>query len=82
MVGLSLVGYWKETLFILKITLERDLTPSIGPGSGKVNRMVSLLSSKYAFFSGYLSTNMVKVLPFSPLKVLNLRSWKSMMWVH
>merc|ERR1719476_315567 len=82
MLGLSLVGYWYETLVIRKMTLDRDLTPSIGPGSGNVNRMVSLLSSKYAFFSGNFSTNMVKVWPLTPLKVLNLRSWKSMMWVH
>merc|ERR1719445_433057 len=82
MVGLSLVGYWYDTLFMRRMTLERDFTPSMGPGSGKVKRMVSLDSSKYAFFSGYFSTNMVKVWPFWPLKVLSLRSWKSMMCVH
>mmetsp|Transcript_21142 Transcript_21142/g.65987 ORF Transcript_21142/g.65987 Transcript_21142/m.65987 type:complete len:233 (-) Transcript_21142:898-1596(-) len=82
MVGLSLVGYWKVTLSILRITLLRLLTPSMAPGSGKVNFMISLLSSKYAFFSGYFSTNCVSVWPFSPLKVFSLRSWKSMMCVH
>ena len=42
----------------------------------------SLLSTKYAFFSGYFSTNMVRVLPFTPLKVFSFQSWKSMMCVH
>merc|ERR1719343_842731 len=37
MVGLSLVGYWKVTLSILRMVLLRLLTPSIGPGSGKTN---------------------------------------------
>merc|ERR1712127_933035 len=82
MVGLSFVGYWYDTLFIRKMTLLRLLTPSMGPGSGKVNFMDSLLNSKYAFFSGYFSTNSVRTVPFVPLKVFNLRSWKSMMWVH
>merc|ERR1719181_1558583 len=82
MVGLSLVGYLKSTLFMRKMTLLRLFTPSRGPGSGKVNLMVSLLSSKYAFFSGNFSTNAVRQLPFTPLKVLNFRSWKSMMCVH
>merc|ERR1719361_1336424 len=81
-VGLSFVGYWKFTLVMRSTTLLRLFTPSRAPGSGKVNRMVSLLSSKYAFFSGYFSTNCVRHLPFSPLKVFSLRSWKSMMWVH
>merc|ERR1719429_42479 len=49
MVGLSFVGYWKLTLTIFRITLLRLFTPSIGPGSGKTNFIVSLLSSKYAF---------------------------------
>merc|ERR550514_1407729 len=31
MVGLSLVGYWKVTLFILKTTLLRLFTPSMAP---------------------------------------------------
>merc|ERR1719507_9648 len=82
MVGLSLVGYWKVTLVMRKITLLRLFTPSMGPGSGKVNLIVSFESSKYAFFSGNFSTNIVRHLPFSPLKVFNLRSWKSMMCVH
>merc|ERR1719382_2364003 len=82
MVGLSLVGYWKVTLVMRKITLLRLFTPSMGPGSGKVNFMSSLESSKYAFFSGYFSTNCERHLPLSPLKVFNLRSWKSMMCVH
>merc|ERR1719163_2567520 len=82
MVGLSLVGYWNVTLFMRKTTLLRLLTPSMAPGSGKVNFMISLLNSKYAFFSGYFSTNCVKHLPFSPLNVLSFLSWKSMMWVH
>mmetsp|Transcript_39412 Transcript_39412/g.91021 ORF Transcript_39412/g.91021 Transcript_39412/m.91021 type:complete len:230 (+) Transcript_39412:1026-1715(+) len=82
MVGLSLVGYWKVTLFMRNTTLLRLFTPSIGPGSGKVNFMISLESSKYAFFSGYFSTNCVKVCPFVPLNVFNFLSWKSMMWVH
>merc|ERR1740138_1598905 len=82
MVGLSLVGYWKVTLSILRITLLRLFTPSMAPGSGNTNFMISSLSSKYDFFSGYFSTNCVRVLPFSPLNVLSLRSWKSMMWVH
>merc|ERR1719335_1308609 len=82
MVGLSLLGYVKVMLFIRRITFVRDFTPSSGPGTGKVKAMVSLLSSKYAFFSGYFSTNWLRVLPFSPLKVFSLRSWKSMMWVH
>merc|ERR1712096_281234 len=75
MVGLSLVGYWKVTLFILRMTLLRLLTPSIAPGSGNAKAMVSLLSSKYDFFSGYFSTNEVKQVPLTPLYVLNLRSW-------
>merc|ERR1719230_1586167 len=82
MVGLSLVGYWKVTLSILRITLLRLFTPSMAPGSGKTNFMTSLLSSKYDFLSGYFSTNCVKQRPFVPLKVFNLRSWKSMIWVH
>merc|ERR1719221_2116470 len=82
MVGLSLVGYWKETLFIRRMTLLRLFTPSMFPGSGNTNFITSLLSSKYAFFSGYFSTNCVSVLPFVPLNVFNLRSWKSMMYVH
>merc|ERR1719305_502292 len=82
MVGLSFVGYWKVTLDILKTILLRLLTPSIAPGSGKVNFMTSLLSSKYAFLSGYFSTNCVRHLPLSPLKVLSFRSWKSIMCVH
>merc|ERR1712232_625483 len=82
MVGLSFVGYVNVTLFMRRITLLRLLTPSIAPGSGKVNFMTSLLNSKYAFFSGYFSTNCVKHLPFSPLNVLSFLSWKSMMWVH
>merc|ERR1712050_78128 len=82
MVGLSFVGYVNVTLFMRRITLLRLLTPSIAPGSGKVNFMTSLLSSKYAFFSGYFSTNCVKHLPFSPLNVLSFLSWKSMMCVH
>merc|ERR1712190_474662 len=82
MVGLSLVGYWKETLFIRRMTLLRLFTPSMAPGSGNENFIVSLLSSKYAFFSGYFSTNWVNVVPLVPLKVFSLRSWKSMMCVH
>merc|ERR1719311_232212 len=82
MVGLSLLGYVKVMLFIRRITFVRDFTPSRGPGTGKVKAMVSLLSSKYAFFSGCLSTNWVRHLPFSPLKVFSFRSWKSMMCVH
>merc|ERR1740121_2958151 len=82
MVGLSLVGYWKETLFIRRMTLLRLLTPSIAPGSGDENFITSLLSSKYAFFSGYFSTNWVSVWPLTPLNVFSFRSWKSMMWVH
>merc|ERR1712151_149990 len=82
MVGLFLVGYWKVTLSILRITLLRLFTPSMAPGSGNTNFITSLLSSKYDFFSGYFSTNCVKALPFSPLNVFSLRSWKSMMWVH
>merc|ERR1719408_995775 len=82
MVGLSFVGYWKVTLDILKTILLLLLTPSIAPGSGKVNFMTSLLSSKYAFFSGCFSTNCVRHLPLSPLKVLSFRSWKSIMCVH
>merc|ERR1719284_1451854 len=81
-VGLSLVGYWNVTLSIRKITLLRLFTPSIAPGSGNTNFITSLLSSKYAFFSGNFSTNCVRVVPFVPLKVFSLRSWKSMMWVH
>merc|ERR1719281_877656 len=50
MVGLSLLGYVKVMLFIRRITFVRDFTPSRGPGTGKVKAMVSLLSSKYAFF--------------------------------
>merc|ERR1712003_225694 len=82
MVGLSLVGYWKETLFIRRMTLLRLLTPSMAPGSGNENFITSLLSSKYAFFSGYFSTNWVSVWPLTPLNVFSFRSWKSMMWVH
>merc|ERR1712151_444417 len=82
MVGLFLVGYWKVTLSILRITLLRLFTPSMAPGSGNTNFITSLLSSKYDFFSGYFSTNSVSTVPFVPLKVLSLRSWKSMMWVH
>merc|ERR1719183_3206186 len=82
MVGLSLVGYWNVTLFMRRTTLLRLLTPSMAPGSGNVKRMISLLSSKYDFFSGYFSTNCVSVLPLIPLNVFSLRSWKSMMWVH
>merc|ERR1719387_2540876 len=82
MVGLSLLGYVKVMLFIRRITFVRDFTPSRGPGTGKVKAMVSLLSSKYAFFSGYFYTNWLRVEPFSPLKVFSFRSWKSMMWVH
>merc|ERR1719207_175477 len=82
MVGLSLLGYVKVMLFIRRITFVRDFTPSRGPGTGKVKAMVSLLSSKYAFFSGYFSTNWLRVEPFSPLKVFSFRSWKSMMCVH
>merc|ERR1719394_1079900 len=55
MVGLSLVGYWKVTLSMRRITLLRLFTPSIAPGSGNTNFMISLLSSKYDFFSGYFS---------------------------
>merc|ERR1719161_2019625 len=62
MVGLSLLGYVKVMLFIRRITFVRDFTPSRGPGTGKVKAMVSLLSSKYAFFSGYFSTNWLRVL--------------------
>merc|ERR1712232_600527 len=82
MVGLSLVGYWKVTSFILKTILLRLLTPSIGPGSGNANFIVSLLSSKYDFLSGYFSTNWVNVVPLVPLNVFNFLSWKSMMCVH
>merc|ERR1719221_553245 len=82
MVGLSFVGYWKVTLFMRRMTLLRLFTPSMAPGSGKVNLMVSLLSSKYAFFSGYFSTNLVRHDPLSPLNVFSFRSWKSIMCVH
>merc|ERR1719502_534518 len=82
MVGLSLLGYVKVMLFIRRITFVRDFTPSRGPGAGKVKAIVSFESSKYAFFSGYFSTNWLRHLPFSPLKVFSFRSWKSMMWVH
>merc|ERR1740138_247944 len=82
MVGLSFVGYWNVTLFMRRTTLLRLFTPSMGPGSGKVNFMISSLSSKYDFFSGYFSTNCVKQVPLIPLKVLSFRSWKSMMCVH
>merc|ERR1711998_8238 len=82
-VGFSFVGYVKVTLFILRMILVLDFTPSSGPGTGKVKRICSLESSKYAFFSGYFSTKCVRVFPFSvPLKVLSFLSWKSMMWVH
>merc|ERR1719191_1774220 len=81
-VGLSLVGYWKVTLFILRTVLDRDFTPSMGPGAGNVNAMVSLVSSKYAFLSGNCSTNVDRHDPFVPLKVFSFLSWKSMMWVH
>lgn len=45
-VGLSRVGYWKVTLVILRMYLERDLTPSSGPGSGKTNLTFSLVRAK------------------------------------
>ena len=35
--------------------------PSTGPGSGKANFIVSLLSSNYAFFTRYFFANMVRV---------------------
>ena len=35
-----------------------------------------------SFFSGYFSTNIVRVLPFTPLKVFSFQSWKSMMCVR
>merc|ERR1719420_1542084 len=82
MVGLSFVGYWKVTFVILKTILLRLLTPSMAPGVGNVNFITSLLSSKYAFFSGYFSTNLVRHEPFSPLNVFSFRSWKSIMCVH
>merc|ERR1719473_2345925 len=82
MVGFSFVGYVKVMLFIRRITFVRDFTPSKGPGAGKVNAIVSLESSKYAFFSGYFSTNWLRHFPLSPLKVFSFRSWKSMMCVH
>merc|ERR1719262_1735416 len=83
MVGFSFVGYVKVMLFMRRITFVRDFTPSKGPGAGKVNAIVSLESSKYAFFSGYFSTNWLRHFPFSvPLKVFSFRSWKSMIWVH
>merc|ERR1712040_6467 len=50
MVGLSFVGYWKVTLFMRRTTLLRLFTPSMAPGSGKVNFMTSLRNSKYDFF--------------------------------
>ena len=46
--------------------------PSTGPGSGKANFIVSLLSSKYAIFTRYFSANMVRVLPFAPLEAFSL----------
>ena len=58
MVGLSLVGYVKLTLFMRRMTLLRLFTPSSAPGSGNTNRMLSFLISKYDFFSGYFSTNL------------------------
>ena len=42
-----------------------------GPGFGRANFKVSLLSSKYAF-TRYLSANMVRVLPFAPLEASSL----------
>ena len=56
--------------------------PSTGPGSGKANFIVSLLSSKYAFCTRYFSANMVRVLPFAPLEAFSLLYWKSMMCVR
>ena len=49
-----------------RTTLLQLFTSSKGPGSGMANFIVSLLSSKCAFFSGTFSTNMVRVLPFTP----------------
>ena len=46
--------------------------PSTGPGSGKANFIVTLLSSQYAFFTRYFSANMVRVLPFAPLEAFSL----------
>ena len=64
-VGLSFAGYWKSSLVMRRTTLLRLFAPSRGP-------IFSLLSSKYAFFSGYFSTNMVGVLPFHSLEGLQL----------
>ena len=52
-VGLSSEEYWKSTHNMRRTTLLRLLTPSKGPDSGKANFILSLLSSTYAFFSGY-----------------------------
>merc|ERR1712070_367666 len=82
MVGLSLVGYWKVTLFMRRIVLLRLFTPSRAPGAGKENFMISSLNWKYFAFSGCFSTNCVRHLPFSPLNIFNFLSWKSMMCVH
>ena len=56
--------------------------PTTGPGSGKANFIVTLLSSKYAFFTRYFSANMVRVLPFAFSEAFSLLSWKSMMSVR
>merc|ERR1719174_3586458 len=70
MVTLSLRGYLKETSLTLMSALPLDLTPSIGPGFGKLNLSLFDLSSKYARASGRTLTKAERL----PLKQDTFRS--------
>merc|ERR1719305_518201 len=78
MVTLSLRGYLNETFCTLMSALPLDLTPSIGPGTGKWNLSFVALNSKYAFASGRMRMSSVRL----PLYSWTLRLSISSMCVH
>ena len=57
---------WKIATHTVRYTSAIVGLPSTRLGFGKENFIVTLLSSKYDFISGYFSANMVRVLPFAP----------------
>ena len=71
--GLSFEEYWKSTHVMRRTILLRLLTPSKGPGSGKANFILSLLSTKYAFFSGYILHKHGRGVALHSLEGLQLR---------